>query len=187
MHSFFHDNEIRTLIWIFSTAKPNYPGCQQSKIFASLDYYLLHSCYHDFHIRGRFLLQFHKKKSLTLYLLLFLVLDVKLQILQRNKTHYSGMLQSLTNWPLTTVSLALFLWSQCLPHSPQHFFHSYPSTSLKTFISVSPVPSIWTHKRLPSLQSRNYREIYSGAWNYFLSFTSAITDWENTNFPQAKS
>lgn len=126
MHSFFHDNEIHTLIWIFSTAKPNYPGCQQSKIFASLDYYLLHSCYHDFHIRGRFLLQFHKKKSLTLYLLLFLVLDVKLQILQRNKTHYSGMLQSLTNWPLTTVSLALFFVVAVSPPQSTALFPQLP-------------------------------------------------------------
>lgn len=117
MHSSFHDKEIHTLIWIFSTAKPNYPGCQQSKIFASLDYYLLQSCYHDFHIRGRFPLQFHKKKSLTLYLFLFLVLDVKLQILQRNKRHYSGMLQSLTNWPHHRISGPVFVVSVFTPQS----------------------------------------------------------------------
>lgn len=28
--------------------------------------------------------------------------------------------------------------------------------------------------------------MYSGDRNYSLSFTSMITDWENTNFPQAK-
>lgn len=104
----------------------------------------------------------------------FYTLDIEMLILQRSKKHCSGILQSPPNWPHHHVS-GLALGSLSLSQSTRHF-HSQPSTSLTVYISASPVQFIRTHKSLLIPQSKNYIEIYSGASNYFLSFTSAITD-----------
>lgn len=45
-----------------------------------------------------------EKKGLTSYFLLFLILHIEIQILQRKKKQYSGILQSLHNWRYHLIS-----------------------------------------------------------------------------------
>lgn len=93
IHSFIYDKEINIPIWIFNIAKPTYQGYQQSEILSSLAIIFCNKMSsYDFHIP----FTFSGKKSLTSYFLLFLILHVKMQILQRNQEHYSRMSRSMS-------------------------------------------------------------------------------------------
>lgn len=67
---------------------------------------------------------------------------------------------------VTTISLALFLWSLSVPNRPPGTFHSYSFTFLKVFIRASPIQSTWTHKTLPMCRARI---IFQGLRNIFRS------------------
>lgn len=146
MHSFIRDKEIK---------KCHQPNAQHrkakipaTKIFSSLYYYLLQnyalspSPYLE---ETRFTVSAGGGGDSIPYFLLFLILDTNMQILQRNKQHYSGMSRSLPNG-LTITPLVLLLWSLSLPQSTEH----YPQLPfyLLAVIMTASLQSIWTHKSL---------------------------------------
>lgn len=156
--------------------KPKYQGSQQQRFFfSSLDCYLLQSyalsslSYLEdpsFIVSGR-------KKKVSYHI--FSILDTKTLIFQRNKKHYSGMWQILPSWPYHHISRLASVVSVSTQESTGHSLQ-IPFHLPKVLTAASPMQSIWTHKSLSIPQCKNYIEIYSEAQNYFLSFTSAITD-----------
>lgn len=151
-------------------------GLPATKIFfSSLDCYLLQSyalsslSYLEdpsFIVSGR-------KKKVSYHI--FSILDTKTLIFQRNKKHYSGMWQILPSWPYHHISRLASVVSVSTQESTGHSLQ-IPFHLPKVLTAASPMQSIWTHKSLSIPQCKNYIEIYSEAQNYFLSFTSAITD-----------
>lgn len=156
--------------------KPKYQGSQQQRFF------FLHwivTCYkvmpcHLCLTQKTLPSQFQGEKKKVSYHI-FSILDTKTLIFQRNKKHYSGMWQILPSWPYHHISRLASVVSVSTQESTGHSLQ-IPFHLPKVLTAASPMQSIWTHKSLSIPQCKNYIEIYSEAQNYFLSFTSAITD-----------